>query len=96
MAMALAEVDHDQAARMHKAAEAEARIMLGYLAEVRFDNRWDRQDVEHFRKAAALEPAQIDRVKDMTWKYRRQLPKHLAPKLPPHDPIVKEMEAARG
>ncbi len=34
----------------------------------------------------------VEQIKALTWKYRRQLPRALAPKLPPHDPIVKEME----
>lgn len=34
---------------------------------------------------------QVQRIKDLAWEYRRQMPKHLAPKLPPHDPIVREM-----
>ncbi len=34
----------------------------------------------------------LQRLKDMAWKYRRQMPRHLAPKLPPHDPIVRELE----
>jgi hypothetical protein len=37
----------------------------------------------------------IDRVKDMAWKWRRQMPASpLTPKLPPDDPIVKEMGLA--
>ncbi len=35
---------------------------------------------------------QVQRIKDLAWKYRRRLPAHLAPKLPPGDPIVQEME----
>jgi hypothetical protein len=35
---------------------------------------------------------QVQRIKDMAWKYRRRMPVHLAPKLPPNDPIVQEME----
>jgi hypothetical protein len=35
----------------------------------------------------------IQRIKDLAWQYRRQMPAYLAPKLPPHDPIVQEMEA---
>ena len=34
---------------------------------------------------------QIAQVKALAWQYRRQMPKHLAPKLNPHDPIVREM-----
>ena len=37
--------------------------------------------------------ARVQRIKDLAWQYRRQMPAHLAPKLPPRDPIVQEMEA---
>lgn len=37
----------------------------------------------------------LRKLKDIAWKYRRQMPVHLAPKLPPHDPIVAEMEKRR-
>jgi hypothetical protein len=39
--------------------------------------------------------AEVTRIKELAWKYRRQLPAHLAPKLPPNDPIVQEMESSR-
>ncbi len=33
----------------------------------------------------------VERVKEMAWKWRRQMADSpLAPKLPPHDPIVRE------
>lgn len=36
--------------------------------------------------------AEVQRIKELAWKYRRRLPTHIAPKLPPYDPIVQEME----
>ena len=37
--------------------------------------------------------ARVQRIKALAWEFRRQMPSHLAPTLPPHDPIVQEMEA---
>ncbi len=34
-------------------------------------------------------------LKNLSWKYRRQLPRALAPKVNPQDPIVMEMEKQR-
>lgn len=39
--------------------------------------------------------AEVQRIKDLAWKYRRQMPVHLAPKLPPNDPIIQEMEQGK-
>jgi hypothetical protein len=36
----------------------------------------------------------IARIKEMAWKWRRSMPAHAAPKLPPHDPIVREQGLA--
>ncbi len=38
---------------------------------------------------------EIRQIKDLAWKYRRQIPRALAPKLPPHDPVVQELEGRR-
>jgi len=32
----------------------------------------------------------------LAWRWRRQLPRGLAPVLPPHDPIVRAMEGSRA
>lgn len=37
-------------------------------------------------------PEAVTRLKNIAWKHRRQMPKGAGPKLPPHDPIVMEME----
>lgn len=34
----------------------------------------------------------IEQLKILAWKHRRQLPRHSAPKLNPEDPVVREME----
>lgn len=39
------------------------------------------------------EQSRLDRI---VWDYRRQLPEELRPKLPPFDPIVRELEMAGG
>ena len=61
----------------------------------------DRKDVLDLRGKLELgrEPLtqkEQDRIRELMWKYRRQLPRGIAPVLNPHDPIVREMEAARG
>lgn len=33
-----------------------------------------------------------NRLKELAWKYRRQIDAPLAPKLPPHDPVVQAMD----
>jgi hypothetical protein len=96
MSLAHNEIEEREGERKRRACENEGRKMLGYLAGVRFDNRWDRQDVEHYSKLPSLNAAQFERLKAMMWTYRRQLPREVAPKLPPHDPIVQEMERANG
>jgi hypothetical protein len=40
-----------------------------------------------------LSIAQRDHVLRLGWRYREHLPAHLAPKVNPADPIVREMEA---
>ena len=56
----------------------------------------DRKDVLDIRAKLDLdrEPLthkETDRIKSLMWKYRRQLPRGLAPKLNPADPIVREI-----
>lgn len=34
-------------------------------------------------------------LKELAWKHRRLMPAPIAPKLPPHDPIVQEMESTK-
>jgi hypothetical protein len=92
MSLAHNEIEERDAERERRNAEHEAPTMLSYLANVRFETRWDLQDVEHYQKLPSLNAAQIERLKAMMWTYRRQLPRAIAPVLPPHDPIVQEME----
>ncbi|MHB1305358.1 MAG: hypothetical protein ACYCZB_18185 [Acidiphilium sp.] len=35
--------------------------------------------------------ADVARVKELAWKWRREMPRPIAPMLPPHDPVAKEM-----
>lgn len=35
-------------------------------------------------------------LKGLAWRWRRRLPAGLAPKLPPHDPLVKALEVRNG
>lgn len=34
----------------------------------------------------------VQQLKDLEWVYRREMPRQVAPKLPPRDPIVMERE----
>ena len=82
-----------QAARV-AAAEAEARrVLIKALREVimlrDIDSAARRRLV-----AADLDRWTRDDQRDldrMAWRYRRQLPRHLAPRLNPDDPLVREM-----
>ena len=56
------------------------------------------------RRVRELSRIDLERISDedramlrlLAWRWRRALPPGLAPNLPPHDPIVREMEAASG
>lgn len=37
-----------------------------------------------------------DRLDRLVWKWRRDLPEEMRPKLPPFDPIVRELESMHG
>lgn len=94
MAYAVAEIDHDEPARVCKALATHYGAVAAALKNVRFEKIHERTFVERLRAHGrqSLDDAELERIKDLAWKYRRQLPAHLAPKLPPHDPIVREME----
>ncbi len=91
-----APIDEDDKARM---AQSEVKLLgitvekLKSVSELtaeerRFVEAMDLQ-LNVFRKI--VERGEVQRIKDLAWKYRRKMPSHLAPKLPPYDPIVVEM-----
>ena len=97
-----AEPDDDSDRMRRAAAERSARLAtLNALANAPIRaGSIDREHVLTLRKllrdGQALTTKQAERVTALAWKYRRLIPRTLAPGLPPHDPIVREMEAAHG
>lgn len=51
-----------------------------------------------FGGGAGLSARNVMQIEVLAWSYRRALPPHLAPKLPPRDPVVLglKQEAANG
>jgi hypothetical protein len=92
--------ERDDASDHARRAEFERRARLATLnalgnAPIRAGSR-DREDVLALRRlvreGAALTQKQAERIAGLAWKYRRHMPRGTAPILPPHDPIVREME----
>jgi hypothetical protein len=89
----------DDAARLAWAERGAQAAMIAALRRVRMPPR--HADAAALRRRAH---AELDRLSSedrellrlLAWRWRRQLPAHLAPKLPPADPIVRAMEAADG
>lgn len=50
------------------------------------------------RGEAAMTDAEARQIDLLAWRYRRALPRHMAPRLPPHDPIIRALkqEAQHG
>jgi len=91
------ETDERDAEKKRRQRQDAGRAMLGHLAALRiFETRWDRQDVERMSKLASLDEADLEKVQAIAWRNRRRLPREVAPKLPPHDPVVRAMEAVHG
>ncbi len=82
----------DDAARIARAESQARAVMLKALADLIMTRT---ADLGARRRLRAADPerwtvelqAELD---GLTWRYRRQLPRHLAPRLNPHDPIVRE------
>jgi hypothetical protein len=85
--------------------EARSRIkwwgdIVARLVVVKFEKIHERQFVEGMNRqlnqgGELPDDLSRQRIKDLAWKYRRQMPAHARPKLPPRDPIVQEMEAQK-
>lgn len=94
------EPEEDAAPRVNRAVRSATLGKLTALAHcsIAAGSR-DRQDVLTLRErvekdSTPLTQKQTDRVAQLMWKYRRQLPRGIAPRLNPNDPVVREMEAA--
>jgi hypothetical protein len=93
--------DDDDQARMEKAvvdalAIAVTRLKAVSMAMGGADARFIRNmDLTLCTLRKMPEQGQVQKIKELAWKYRRMIPAGIAPKLPPGDPIVREMEANR-
>ena len=93
--------------RAEDPAEARARLALlerelrsrTIAALRRVPIRPDCADAKSIRRLAGVDLdritiEEIELLNMLAWRRRRALPPGLAPKLPPHDPIVRAMERA--
>jgi hypothetical protein len=92
--------EEDDARRIAQALCVFLRPTVSALKTLMFELREERSFVERMdlllAAGSAPNDADVRRIKDLAWKYRRKLPKGRAPVLPPHDPIVQEMERNHG
>jgi hypothetical protein len=100
MAYAVTEAD-DDAARVEKTQVKFLGLNVDKLRAVKanltgVEGRFiDEMDTQ-INVLGQMPPAvHVTTLKAMAWKYRRLMPATIAPKLPPHDPIVQEMENAK-
>jgi hypothetical protein len=96
MAYAVAEVDHEEEARIAKAQVTWLKPRVSALAQLQMETMGETAFVDRMvaklAQGEAPDDGEQDYISSLRWKYRRRLPRDMAPKLPPHDPIVKEME----
>lgn len=91
----------DDAPRVARAVREAQLIKLDALANAPLGaGSRDRQDVLRLRDKlhagrVPLTGKEVETIARLAWKWRRAIPHYLSPRLPPHDPIVREMEAAR-
>jgi hypothetical protein len=97
MSVMPAEPDDDEA-RTLTAQRAATALVVAALARIDLPPVERALIVVVSRSQAAnpLSRREMQRVMEVAWRHRRQLPAHLAPRLPPSDPIVQAMEAAHG
>lgn len=93
------EPEEDAAPRVNRAVRSALLGKLNALAHcsIAAGSR-DRQDVIALRErvekdSTPLTQKQQDRVAQLMWRYRRQLPRGIAPRLNPADPVVRENAA---
>lgn len=89
------EADNDDAGRLALVQTELARRMIAALraagippghADARLLRQLIRLDLER------IADEDRDLLRGLAWRWRRRLPPALAPKLPPHDPLVRAME----
>jgi len=99
MAYAVAETD-DDAARMEKCQLKLLGLTVEKLLAIKADltpveaMRVARLDTQINVRGQMPDKADVTHIKALAWKYRRKMPAPIAPKLPPHDPIVQEQGLA--
>ena len=88
----------DQARRARAVAAQRRRVLDALYAIGSVLRAVDRGFVVRLRQSdlTALSEADRNRLGRLVWTQRRMLPAELRPKLPPFDPIVRQMEAACG
>ena len=88
--------------RRQRAGAAHRRKLLDALYDRsgagQYLSRLDWGFVIGLRKSDLVLISDDDRLRldRLVWTHRRTLPDGLRPKLPPHDPIVRELEGAHG
>ncbi len=92
-------LDPDDIDRVRAAVGDAAVLMLRALEKAPI--RPSSADARALRRLRHSDPLGLSdedlaTVRLLAWRYRRALPRHLAPRLPPDDPIVQEMEEADG
>ena len=82
------------AARARLATRRVLELTIGALRMVTMPpsspDRWRLRTLVH-ADLDTISAEHIALLAQLAWRYRRQLPKHLAPKLNPDDPIVRSM-----
>lgn len=84
----------EDAERVQNAVNDAARLVMRALLNVPLRaGGVDRRAVCDLcrREPSQLYPSERAEIRRLAWKYRRSLPPHLAPKLPPFDPLVQEL-----
>ena len=101
MAYAVPEEDAEEATRMLKAEIAwlggRVTALKAVCAPTTRDGAFfERMDMQLNVFRRMVPEVEVQLIKTLSWKYRREMPAHTRPKLPPNDPVVREMEANGG
>ncbi len=90
-----AEVD-DDAARMAMSEQTVLRLTIAALGRVTMlPGHPDKARLRALARIdlGRIDDAQIATMRRLAWRYRRQMPRHLAPRMNPDDPIVLALAA---
>jgi hypothetical protein len=97
MAFPQPEPDDDDALRLAKALTASYGGKVQQLQKLGIERRSPDghfiSAMDHKLNVLRHAPSrdEIERIKAIMWSHRRYLPDHARPRLPPHDPIVREL-----